>query len=35
MVGSYGRLTAFDREPIHLSGAIQPFGCFLAINLSN
>ncbi len=28
-------LTACDREPIHLSGAIQPFGCLVAINLSN
>ncbi|MBS1953274.1 MAG: GAF domain-containing protein [Cyanobacteria bacterium SZAS-4] len=28
-------LTACDREPIHLSGAIQPFGCLVAINLSS
>ncbi len=28
-------LTACDREPIHLSGAIQPHGCLIAINLSN
>ncbi len=27
--------TACDREPIHLSGAIQPFGCLFAVNLSN
>lgn len=27
--------TACDLEPIHLSGAIQPFGCLVAINLSN
>lgn len=28
-------ITACDREPIHLSGAIQPFGCLIAINKSN
>lgn len=28
-------ITACDKEPIHLSGAIQPFGCLFAVNLSN
>jgi light-regulated signal transduction histidine kinase (bacteriophytochrome) len=28
-------VTACDREPIHLSGAIQPFGYLIAFNLSN
>lgn len=27
-------LTACDREPIHLSGAIQPYGCLFAVNLN-